>query len=780
MTYIIYRYRWVIILICIIGGLVSFAIIPMIKIDPEIRNYIPATIESRIITDKIEDEFGVQDMVMIMFRDSCILTNDNLQHIKEIDMGISKISGVSSRMSPFTVKSIRDEDGMMIAEPLLTDIPDNPYGSGELADKILKNKFARGVVVSSDLTTASITANINKSAPENVILGKIDSVINCKTGRAEVVKGGLPYIRKILIGDVGKDAVILIPAALLIMLLVLKLNLGSWRSVIMPFSAVVLSVGFSMALASLAGWKMSIITVLVPVILIAVANNYGIYLVARFQELKIRYPEKSDNELVRILIRSLQMPILFSGLTTIAGILGLLAHSIIPARQVGILAASGVAVALLLSLSLIPASIFISGIRRSKYTSGINRTRFFDKLLARLTSIVIQSPGKILVSSLVIILLFSIGFSFLRIDTNQEIFFSKKHPVKKASELINSKFGGSQTISVMISGDIKNPEIMKGIDKMTNDLEKQKGVGGVFSISQVVREMSKAIYTDTEYGYDQIPETGEGIAQMFELYNMSGNPDDFEQLMNLDNTRAHLLIRLSDPDNRTIKDVKKRIDELSSVIPAEVSVGGYAIIMADFAGSIIRGQVYSLVFAVITVFLLLAGIFRSLKGGLIGSIPLVASIMILFGFMGFTGIALDAATALLSSIMIGVGVDFTIQYIWCFNLQINAGLSYPKATETAIRTIGRSIIINALSVMSGFSALIFSGFTSIRFFGYLVIISIASCLAGALIVIPAFLLRFRPGFIGFTTNSIKNNKHETEYTAIGSSTAAFASSSTAT
>ena len=66
---------------------------------------------------------------------------------------------------------------------------------------------------------------------------------------------------------------------------------------------------------------------------------------------------------------------------------------------------------------------------------------------------------------------------------------------------------------------------------------------------------------------------------------------------------------------------------------------------------------------------------------MIGSVPLVASVLILFGFMGFAGIALDAATALLSSIMIGVGVDFTIQYIWCFNLQIKSGLSYPEATS---------------------------------------------------------------------------------------------------
>jgi predicted RND superfamily exporter protein len=104
---------------------------------------------------------------------------------------------------------------------------------------------------------------------------------------------------------------------------------------------------------------------------------------------------------------------------------------------------------------------------------------------------------------------------------------------------------------------------------------------------------------------------------------MSGNPDDFEQLMNLDNTRAHLLIRLSDPDNRTVNNVKKLIEKLSLTIPAEVLVGGYAVIMADFAGSIIKGQVFSLFFAVITVFILLTIIFRSIKGGLIGLSPLL-------------------------------------------------------------------------------------------------------------------------------------------------------------
>jgi predicted RND superfamily exporter protein len=266
------------------------------------------------------------------------------------------------------------------------------------------------------------------------------------------------------------------------------------------------------------------------------------------------------------------------------------------------------------------------------------------------------------------------------------------------------------------------------------------------------------------------------VAQLFELYNMSGDQGDFSQLMNMENSKAHILIRLSDPGNSVVRKVEKLISSETAGLKADVTVGGYAIIMSDFAESVIKGQISSLLFAVITVFLLLAVIFRSFSGGLTGTIPLAGSILILFGFMGVTGIALDAATALLSSIMIGVGVDFTIQYMWCFNNEFRKSGDYSEATEKSILTIGRSIIINAFSVMAGFSALMFSGFTSIRFFGYLVFISIGACLIGAIIVIPAFLLKFRPGFIEKDLSRRIRRKYEKETDLIPSATAAFAGS----
>ncbi len=747
MAVFILKYRWVIISVSILLGAVFGLFIPSAETDPEIRNYIPRSMPSRVTTDSIEQQFGVQDMIVALFTDSSVITGPDLRQLKETDRAFKRLEGLETVNSLYTARDIRGEGGMMMVDPLVSKIPVTAEETAELKENILSNQFARDIVISSDFTTAAITGTINPGVPESVTLGKIDSIIESSGGDAATLTGGLPYIRRYIIKDVNRDAVVLVPLALVIMLALLKVTLGDWRSVLMPFIVVVLSTALSMGLIPVFGWKISIISLLVPIIMISVANNYGIYLVTRYQELTASETSLNKREILHRLAGSLNMPILFSGLTTVAGILGLLAHSIIPARQLGVLAAIGISAALAMSLLFIPAMIsFIKPIRKTD--AGQNDPGvFLQRITGGISRTVIRWPGRVLSVSFALTLLISMGIFLLRTETNQENYFPHKHPVRKASEIINSKFGGSQTISIMIKGEIKDPGVMNAIDDLTLHLKTADGVGNVFSISEVVREMSKALYEPGEPGYDMIPASGEAIAQMFELYNMSGDPDDFKQLMNFENTAAHILVRLSKPDNDIILALSEDIGHFTADFPAEVTVGGYAIIMSDFARKIIQGQLTSLLFALLTVFILLSIIFRSVKGGLTGSIPLAASILIQFGFMGLAGIAIDAATALLSSIMIGVGVDFTIQYMWRYNCELRKGLSHREAILITYATTGRSIIINALSVMAGFSATFFSGFLSIRFFGYMVLLSIGSCLLFAIIFIPAFLLKYKPAFI---------------------------------
>mgnify|MGYP001070363205 CR=1 FL=1 len=115
--------------------------------------------------------------------------------------------------------------------------------------------------------------------------------------------------------------------------------------------------------------------------------------------------------------------------------------------------------------------------------------------------------------------------------------------------------------------------------------------------------------------------------------------------------------------------------------------------------------------------------------------------------MGIFRIELNVATAMLSSIMIGVGVDYTIHFLWRYRDERSRGKDPEGAVKTTLATTGRGIVFNALSVVIGFSVLMISGFMPVRFFGFLVVVSILSCLVGALILIPSLCLVLRPRFL---------------------------------
>ena len=281
---------------------------------------------------------------------------------------------------------------------------------------------------------------------------------------------------------------------------------------------------------------------------------------------------------------------------------------------------------------------------------------------------------------------------------------------------------------------------MQAIDEWCISVAGEPGVGSAISIATVIREMSKALFMPGEMYYDSIPRSREALAQMVEIYNMSGDPDDFTQLVDLNYTRAHIMIRFSDPSAQNIRRVLLSAGEFEKRIDGTIVTGGYAYIMDEFSGRIVKGQIYSILSALATIFVLLIMIFRSLKIGLIATLPMVASIIILLGIMGWTGIPIDPATALLSSIMIGVGVDYTIHFIWRYRSELEMGLSAVDSAVKAVSTTGRGIVFNAVSVITGFSVLVFSGFTSIRFFGYLVIISIGVCLISSLVSVPAIFI----------------------------------------
>jgi predicted RND superfamily exporter protein len=169
--------------------------------------------------------------------------------------------------------------------------------------------------------------------------------------------------------------------------------------------------------------------------------------------------------------------------------------------------------------------------------------------------------------------------------------------------------------------------------------------------------------------------------------------------------------------------------------------------MVDMVHHIVWGQVMSIALAALLVTLMVAVMLRSLVGGMLAVVPLILALLMIFGVMGLGGIELNLVTALLSSIMIGVGIDYSIHFLWRYRDERQRGLDPEQAVATTLTTTGRGIVFNAWSVVIGFAVLVVSAFYPVRFFGLLVAISILASLLGALVVLPAIVMTFRPKFL---------------------------------
>jgi predicted RND superfamily exporter protein len=745
----IVRFRWVIILGFLALAVVFGRQIPKAEIESDMKSQLPPGMESRVNTDAIDEIFGGTEMLMVLVQSDDVLAPETLGRVKSLSHQMKRIKGVDKVLSLFELKNIKSGEGAMVVEPAVYRIPRTPGEQEELRQEIRSNDIVFGSVVSEDFTLTVIIALLKTDVSDDVIVTEVRQLLKKNPGPEEIFLGGLPYTRFEVSESIQRDLRRLLPLGLLIMLIFLFLCFRQLRGVVLPFLVVIMSIAFSMGLISLLGWKIQVITVLLPVMLIAIANDYGIHLIAKYQEYNTEGNPYTSKELAKNVFRSLSRPVVLTGLTSMAGMLCLLGHIIIPARELSVLAAVGILFALMASLLFIPSVLSLLPKPRPVLEAGeaAGRKRILERLLGILGRFVSAYPRAIIILSLVLAVVTSVGILFVVIDTDPNNYYAPDHPVARTAGLVNEKLGGAQNISVVYQGDIKDPQIMQKIDAMEQELLGWPDVGNTSSIARVVRQMSRALHDSGEEGYDRIPDTRNGVAQYFELYSMSGDPDDFEKMVDFPYEHAMVTARLKTSSTKKLGTILGQLDEMVREDTDVKLVGGFGAILHELAVGVVNGQILSLILAILVVGALLMLLFRSVAAGAIAAIPLALSMAVLFGLMGFFGIELNVATAMLSSIMIGVGVDYTIHFLWRYREERRQGQEPAGAVKTTLTTTGRGIIFNALSVVIGFAVLMSSNFMPVRFFGFLIVVSIMSCLVGALILIPALCLVLRPRFL---------------------------------
>jgi predicted RND superfamily exporter protein len=376
------------------------------------------------------------------------------------------------------------------------------------------------------------------------------------------------------------------------------------------------------------------------------------------------------------------------------------------------------------------------------------RKGVLNKVLRALASGIAKRPKTIIAGFLVFALAVGLGALFIVVDTNPLSFYQKEAPIWRSTRVLNENLGGWAGISVVVEGDIKSPEVMRQIDALETHLKKHPLVGNTTSIAKFVRKMHQSM-NGGDPKFDKIPDRRDLIAQYFLLYSMSADPEDFNKIVDFEYKNSQVIAQVKDSGTSAATEV---VSYTNAYLAKQKKgpfklVGGFLDVMANLVAHVVYGQLSSLFLAVIICSLLVGILMRSVVAGVISMLPLGVAISLLFGVMGYFGIELNLITAMLSSIMVGVGIDYTIHFLWRYRDERRESRDPVEAMTRTLTTTGRGIVFNALSVVIGFVVLLISAFFPVKFFGILVVVSITACLVCALVLLPAVVIVFRPKFL---------------------------------
>ncbi len=745
---ILYRYKWAFIILPVLIALAMLLPLRRAHINPDLDAYLPEHIPAKRDLARMEAIFGRYEPIALFLEAEDVLAAPTLERIQSLSLELNRMPEFQQVMSLFDTKNIRGEDGAMIVEPAVRQIPADVAGREQLRAELRGNDLAYGLVVSEDFRYALLLANPIEAVSDDEAVALLEALLEKYPGTEKTYFNGMPYLKHEIQALALRDLAILMPLGLLVMILFLYLSFREKRGVVLPLAVVLMSIVLAMGLLPLLGWEFSILAVLVPIMMIAVANNYGVHLIARYQELNALRPDWDMKQITSQALAHLSKPILLTALTTIVGVLGLAAHLLVPARQMGVASALGIAFALLLSLSFLPALLsgMNKGAAQSSYLAG--RPQRVDRLLAWFGELAVNRPRQVVYVFAGALLLLGLGIACLEVSIRHEDMMPRAHQLRRSTQIADERFGGAKNLSLLWEGDLKDPALLQRMDAVEQELEQLPEVSRALSLATLLRKMSQALHDQADPGYDQIPATQEAVAQYLELYTMSGEPEDLEQFVDFDYTQGAMTVQFKAVDLRQFRQVLAEIDQIVEREPQCMLAAGHSLMEKELAEAIVRGQFYSLLFAGLAIVILLALIFRAVGAGLLGSLPLGFALIGNFGLMGWLGFDLDIANSLLSSIAIGIGVDYTIHLFWRLKAELQGGLSYAEAIPRTLRTTGRGIAINAFSVMLGFAMLFFSGLVLLKAFAFLILFTLLLCLLCALLLIPALCMILQPSFLG--------------------------------
>lgn len=516
----------------------------------------------------------------------------------------------------------------------------------------------------------------------------------------DVTLAGNPVIFASVIDLLGWFLLVLPPVVLGLLLLTFYSAIGDRRLTIMAVIPALLGSIWTFGTLFGLGREVDIVTVIVPIFVIVMGSADGLHFVTHFQEVSSKTSDPVER--VASALREVGVPMILTTISTAAGFLSLLVTDVRPIRQMGLFVAIGITYAGIISFFSLPAIMSRLDIQPRHTHSWMG-----PRIVTSLQHLVTKRP--LALGLMAVLVVFAAVFiPRLEVDSDQLFFFKDNHEVRLAFQAMEEVFGGATPLTGEFAYDGSGVEALPGVAETSRELEALPGVKRVFSVADLASlppEQVQSILSDQvdlPLG-DMVSDDG----LRFILFTEDFTPDDLQGWV-------------------TYADSHDEVRILT----------GMPILWDETARLVLRAQQGSVVAAFVLVGAMLLLSYRRLRDTLIALVPIALTVGVLLGFIAAANIGLNLITAIVSGIVIGVGIDYSIHYIAAINHERAAGPGY---VLRAIEKAGRPIVANALGIAIALTALWISPLKPHGQISMIMWVSMLTAAATALLVIPALL-----------------------------------------
>ena len=748
----IHHFRWPVLLVMLLSVYFFGLAVSRLSVDPSMETLFIKKSPEYQYYQQYRVKYGSDQMIAVAMSTEDLFTPENLKTLKSITDGIASYSQVERVISLANAQDIKHKMLGVKTVPALEGVFEGERSIADAKKDALHNELYVSNIVSKDGKVANILvylkpAEKNSAAANGAFIAALKEYLkDFEKPGLKFYMAGAPVEQYEFIDLIHRDQMVFVPVITVVLILMTFLIYRSVACVVLSMSIVFTTLVWTLGTISMLGQELNLMTsLLAPVIMIVSVIN-ATYLINLFFE--VRPHHKSLKEAVSVTIQQLGLPCFLTHFTAVLGF-GSLALSPIPAIQsFGIYAALGTFYSYIIELVLTTLLLPILPYRPVN-ASASGDGHFFNRvLLGFLEKLEFRWKWWILIVTVLVCVLSFQGVQKLEVDTNIVKQMKPNLPLAIATKFIDERLTGVYSLGFVFrrkdGENMVDAKTLQMLDQFKTYLESEPGIAKVNSITTLIKKINEA-REDDPAAY-RIPKSPVMLKLYFKGMVQSKDPELWK-LMSHDFKEVRLEARMRAIGTTQGALLEERVREYLQLHMSdhfEYKLTGNVVLLGKIAKSLVQEQAQSFAFAFISILIVIILIFRSIPLGLLAALPNLIPILAVYGIMGFAGVELSTATAMIASIVLGLVVDASIQFLYRFRKEFQHRSHYIQSLHHTYRNMGQSMVVSTMILVMGFASSVCASFRITVHFGLLTSLTIFLALICSLLVMPAILIMMKP------------------------------------